>query len=86
MWSKGILFEFFELVLFFFLKAKLQRVEGAGLTKKLTSDLVINLDLVECLAAEGATVGLDGPFSQARVMENMATNLDFCNVILGIQT
>lgn len=40
---------------------------------------------MECLAAEGATVCLDGPLSQARVVENMTTDLDFCNIVIAFQ-
>lgn len=51
----------------------------------LTSNLVIDLDQVEGLAAEGATVCFDGPFPQTGIMENMIADLDNGNVVMVFQ-
>lgn len=51
----------------------------------LTSNLVIDLDNVECLAADGATVCLAGPCFQAAVVQDVTANLYNSDIVVVLQ-
>lgn len=58
---------------------------GVPEQRALTSDFVIDLDQVEGLAAEGATVCFDGPFSQTGIVENVIADLNNSDVVIVVQ-